>query len=68
MIDYCEHGHTLWQQTLDPQALGKYGDDLEALQLTIATWVMRDIRFHILPRTLTDAKRKLTEERKAQRA
>ncbi len=39
----------------------------KGLQFLVALWVLRDIRFIILPTTITDAKRKLTQERRASR-
>jgi hypothetical protein len=56
LIDYFEHGQALWEVGL-PEELPDYADELEALQFIIAMWVIRDIRFHILPRVLIDAKR-----------
>jgi hypothetical protein len=67
LLDYFQHGRAMWEQDVVLNAIGKYGAELEALQLTIALWVLRDIRFHILPQLLADAKTTLTEERRARR-
>jgi hypothetical protein len=67
LIDFFEHGHALWEVGL-PEGLPDYADELEALQFIIAVWVIRDIRFHVLPRVLIDAKRKLSQRRLAERA
>jgi hypothetical protein len=40
---------------------------MKALQLIVAVWVIREIRFHILPRVLVDAKRKLSQQRRGER-
>jgi len=66
LIDYFEHGRALWEDEL-PDGLGDYGDELEALQLIFAVWVIRDLRFHIVPRVLVDAKRKLGKRRLGER-
>lgn len=66
LIDYFEHGHALWDVGL-PDGMPDYSDELEALQFIIALWVIRDIRFHVLPRVLLDAKRELSQERFAER-
>jgi hypothetical protein len=67
LIDYFQYGRALWQGDSMPD-LGEYGEELEALQLIVAVWVIREMRFHILPRVLVDAKRKLSEERFYERA
>lgn len=69
LIDYFEHGRALWEGESLPELLpGEHGEQLEALQIIVTLWVLRDIRFHILPRTITDSKRKdLSPERREQR-
>jgi hypothetical protein len=67
LLDYFQHGRAMWEQDVALNAVGEYGAELEALQLAIALWVLRDIRFYILPQVLADAKTKLTEERLAHR-
>ncbi len=67
LIDYFEHGRALWEDESLPDGMGDYGDELEALQLIFAVWVIRDLRFHIVPRALVDAKRKLGKRRLGER-
>jgi hypothetical protein len=67
LIDYFQHGRALWKDEPLPDELGDYGDELEALQLIVAVWVIRELRFHILPRVLVDAKRKLSQKRRGER-
>ncbi|MFZ1925227.1 MAG: hypothetical protein WAU42_03690 [Solirubrobacteraceae bacterium] len=71
LIDYFQHGRGLWEGELLVGELGEYGEygeELEALQLIFAVWVIRDVRFRILPRVLVDAKCKLSRERRTERA
>jgi hypothetical protein len=57
LIDYFEHGRALWEAESLPETVpGSYGEELEALQIVMAIWILRDIRFYILERTLTDAR------------
>jgi hypothetical protein len=63
LIDYFEDGRALWTRGEWSARAATYEDELEALQLVVALWVVRDIRFHVLPRVFTDAKRKLDERR-----
>jgi hypothetical protein len=68
LIDYLEFGRPLWQgESLPTSVAGTYGEELEALQVIMALWVMRDIRFQILQRTLDDAKRVLADRHKHER-
>ena len=67
LIDYFENGHALWTRGDWSARAETYDDELEALQFIVALWVIRDIRFHIVPRVFTDAKRKLGEQRRRQR-
>ena len=70
LLDYFNYGHSLWENdSLVEIEPNEYGEELEALQVVISLWVVRDIRFHILPLTLQDSKTKpLSSERLAQRA
>lgn len=68
LIDYFQYGRALWQGGSLVGELGEYGEELEALQLIVAVWVIRELRFHVLPRVLVDAKRKLSRERRLERA
>ena len=67
LIDYFEHGAALWQGQDLPDAAEEYGLQLEALQLVMALWVLRDIRIVLLPATASDARGQLAHERYAAR-
>ncbi|GAA1828400.1 hypothetical protein [Actinomadura chokoriensis] len=67
LIDYFEYGRALWEGSELPSLPEEYYAELEGIQLLIALWVMRDIRFIILPGTIKDAKKRLPAERRAQR-
>ena len=68
LIDYFKHGAAIWTD-------GKFPDDmeedlqseLECLQFIFALWVIRDIRFVVLPEVVDDAKKKLVQEKRRQR-
>lgn len=62
LIDYLQHGASMWEgEALN--APDGYLEELEGLALLITLWSLRDIRFHVLPESVVDAKRRLTEER-----
>lgn len=64
LVDYFQFGRKLWEGGHLPDGLDEeHGSELEGLQLLIALWVLRDIRFMILPGTVTDAKKKLSQSR-----
>lgn len=69
LIDYFEHGLALWKgEPLSALLPGERGEQLEALQIIVSLWVLRDIRFHILPRIIDDSKKQqLSEVRRAHR-
>lgn len=67
LIDYFQHGRALWDLVSMSDVAEAYGDELEALQLIFGLWILRDIRFHVLPRVLSDAKRRLPSERLIER-
>jgi hypothetical protein len=68
LLDYFNFGSSLWQGRDLPDHLEEeYTGELEGLQFLVALWVLRDIRFIILPATITDAKTKLTQKRRASR-
>jgi hypothetical protein len=46
---------------------GTYGEELEGLQIIMAIWILRDIRFYILSGTIRDGKRALSARRLGQR-
>jgi hypothetical protein len=66
LIDYFTYGSLLWKGESIPVD-GDYGAELEGLQLILGLWVMRDIRFVILPDTIDDAKKQLSPERRGVR-
>ncbi|MFJ6950521.1 hypothetical protein [Micromonospora aurantiaca (nom. illeg.)] len=67
LIDYQTFGLTLWEgeplQLSDPG----YQNEVEALGQLIQIWSTRDVSFHVMPRTVNDAKRKLTARRRQAR-
>ena len=68
LLDYFQFGRKLWEGGHLPDGLDEeHGSELEGLQLLVALWVLRDIRFMILPGTVTDAKKKLSQSRRASR-
>ncbi len=69
LIDYFQYGRLLWDGLPLPDSIGgEHGEELEGLQLIISLWVLRDIRFHILRRTIWDSKRKpLSEDQRRRR-
>ena len=68
LIDYFEHGNALWEGIPLPDVIAaKYGEELDALQLLVSLWVMRDIRFHVPRRVVDDAKRELSAQNLANR-
>ena len=59
LIDYFEHGHAMWAgESVAKAHVGEYGEHLEALQLILAVWVLRDIEFVMLKESLRDSKRR----------
>ncbi len=59
LVDYFEYGAQLWEGEPLPQVIPTdQGDELEGLQMLVSLWVLRDIRFHILPGVIDDSKRK----------
>lgn len=68
LIDYFQHGRALWAGDALPDIVADdHGEQLEALQLIVALWVVRDIRFRILSGFLDDSKKKLHPDRVQQR-
>jgi hypothetical protein len=68
LIDYFTYGTLLWKGDSLPDSVdGDYGAELEGLQLILGLWVMRDIRFVILPDSIDDAKKRLSAERRENR-
>lgn len=69
LIDYFEQGRRLWAgEDLPGEVPTGDSEELEGLQLLIAMWVVRDIRFQIPDFFLRDSKSKpLSAERRSQR-
>jgi hypothetical protein len=58
LVDYFKFGKALWEGGELPDVPDhNYRSELEGLQLLIALWILRDIRFVILPQSINDAKR-----------
>lgn len=68
VIDYLELGVRLWS---GDSVVGlkdqEHGEDLEALQLILATWVLRDIQFVMLRQSLRDSKKRAIPPERDQR-
>lgn len=69
LVDYFEYGMRLWEGESLPEVMPtEQGEELEGLQMLVSLWVLRDIRFHILPGVIDDSKRKpLSPERRQRR-
>jgi hypothetical protein len=68
LIDYFQQSCALWAGDCLPDIVpGEYGEELEGLQVVMAMWVLRDIRFYVPKLALRDAREKLTERQLAQR-
>jgi hypothetical protein len=68
LINYFKFGRMLWEGDGLPDVQDdNFAGELEGLQFLIALWVLRDIRFIILPSSINDAKKKLPAERRASR-
>lgn len=69
LVDYGKYGSAFWgDDAFDPEdfddlrgdANEQYRDELVALDVIMQTWLYRDIRVHVFPYQLDDAKRALT--------
>lgn len=69
LVDYFQYGAHLWEGESLPHVVPtEQGEELEGLQVLVSLWVLRDIRFHILPGVLVDSKKKpLAPSRRQQR-
>ncbi|MGC4821768.1 hypothetical protein [Micromonospora sp. DT63] len=69
LIDYFTYGHRIWtgDSVVDLVSSEDYSTDLESLQLVLALWAVRDIRFIMLAASVDDAKKTLSQERRGQR-
>lgn len=64
--DFMDRAHEIW--VTDVEVESEYGEELEALQLVMAAWVIRDIRL-FLPNALRwDSRSRLTSERRRERS
>jgi len=67
LIDYLTYGPSMWEsKPFDVDDENRA--ELEALDLLIETWQVRDIRFTIFQRSITDARKMLAEDRLVARA
>lgn len=67
LIDYFDHGEALWSGEALSGANERLNEDLEALQLVMGLWVLRDIHIVLVPGVASDARRQLTERRRRDR-
>ena len=67
LIDYFTYGHQLWEDGEAGLREPKLAEELAGLQWLIELWLRRDLRFRILPRTVTDARKRLSSDRRQQR-
>lgn len=65
LIDYGECGADIWSDVpFDPNVADpEYRDELVALNEIMHLWMVRDIRFHVFERQMTDCKVPLSENR-----
>lgn len=56
LIDLQQHGRLLLEDDL-PDVADDYAEDLAGLANLVNLWLLRDIRFVVTPRSLTDAKK-----------
>jgi hypothetical protein len=72
VIDYLTHGRSLWWLDAETEEFANSEDghlvDLELLRMVLAVWVTRSVDFVILQRSITDAKKELSQERRRKRA
>lgn len=57
LIDYFNHGAALWRGEELVGSEPTHSEQLEALQVIMALWVLRDIRMAILPGTVVDSRK-----------
>lgn len=67
LIDYFTHGAQMWEGEALLVEDEDYEAELHALQMVLNLWVLRDIHFHVLDRSVTDAKKELSEQRQHRR-
>lgn len=64
-LDFIDRARDIWLN--DVEVDSEYGEELEALQLIMAAWVIRDIRLHLPDALRWDSKSRLSAERRAER-
>lgn len=65
-VDFVERAQDIW--LTDVEVGNEYGEELEALQLIMATWVIRDIRLFLPDALRLDSKSGVSPERLRERA
>lgn len=65
-VDFVERAQTIWVE--DIEVGDKHGEELEALQLIMAAWVIRDIRLFLPDALRWDGGHRLSMSRRRQRA
>lgn len=64
-LDFIDRARDIWLE--DVEVDSEYGEELEALQLIMAVWVIRDIRFFLPEALRWDSRSRLSAERRRQR-
>lgn len=64
-LDFIDRARDIWLN--DVEVDSEYGEELEALQLIMAAWVIRDIRLHLPHALRWDSKFRLSAERREER-
>lgn len=67
LLDFFEHGRALWDGVPLGSVPPDYEEELHGLHTLIDQWMLRDIRFLLLERTLSDARGELRRDRYEQR-
>lgn len=64
LIDYGQHGYAIWAADQFKPSVpdGVYRDELIALAELMHLWMIRDMRFHVFDRQLTDSKRVMSDQ------
>ncbi|MDO5676799.1 MAG: hypothetical protein Q4G35_04745 [Propionibacteriaceae bacterium] len=64
-LDLADRARSIWLEDIEVDS--KYGEELEALQLFMGLWVIRDIRLHLPEALRWDSRSILSEKRRAER-
>lgn len=67
IIDLQDHGFALFEDERPAKVSGQYAKDLDALAQILDLWLLRDIRFIVLPRALSDAKKRQLSKKVARK-